>query len=331
MKLNLTPLKDIFIKSFSVSMELFKIMIPILILVKLLKELGMIGYLALPLKPIMGLVGLPAEMGLVWATAILTNMYSGIVVFLSLVQDHPVNTAQATIMGVLLLIAHGLPVESGIARKAGPKFIFQCIARIVGALSLGMILNYVYKTTGTLQEPAKILIQPQAEQAVDPTLMQWALNEVQNLGYLYLIILGLLIMMYLLEISGLIELLNKLLRPVLKLIGIGPKASAITVIGLTLGLSYGGGLIIHESQSGNVDRKDVFYSLTLMGLCHSIVEDTLLMIMIGGHVSGLLWGRLLFSLVAIAILVKICTKLPAKFTDNFLWGRPMQTVSKNEV
>ena len=50
-----------------------------------------------------------------------------------------------------------------------------------------------------------------------------------------------------------IDLMNKILRPVLKLIGIGPKASAITVIGLTMGLSYGGGLIINEAR----DRKRV--------------------------------------------------------------------------
>jgi len=113
---------------------------------------------------------------------------------------------------------------------------------------------------------------------------------------------------------------------VLKLIGIGPKASTITIIGFTLGLAYGGGLIINESQSGRIDRKDVFYSLTLMGLCHSMIEDTLLMMLIGGHLSGIFWGRLLFGLVAMAILVQITRRLPQSFCDKYLWGKPRQTV-----
>ena len=97
--------------AFSASFELFKVMIPIIILVKALQEFGLIQYLAWPLEPIMSLVGLPAEMGLVWATALINNIYTGIIVLLSLTGDIPLTTAQATVLGVLMLVGHGLPVE----------------------------------------------------------------------------------------------------------------------------------------------------------------------------------------------------------------------------
>jgi hypothetical protein len=116
--------------------------------------------------------------------------------------------------------------------------------------------------------------------------------------------------------------MNRMLSPLLKLLGIGPKASAVTVIGLTLGVTYGGGLIIHEARSGHLKKEDVFYSLTLMGLSHALIEDTLLMMMVGGHASGVLWARVVFSLVVIGLIVRISRRLPAAFSDRFLWGEP---------
>jgi hypothetical protein len=83
-----------------------------------------------------------------------------------------------------------------------------------------------------------------------------------------------------------------------------------TVIGMTLGLSYGGGLIIQEARSGRLSKHDVFFSLALLSICHSIVEDTLLMMVIGGHLSGILWARVLFSLLIIFLLVRIIRKIP---------------------
>ena len=47
----------------SVSYQLFKVMVPVLIAVKILKELGLIRYLAIPLEPVMARVGLPRRDG----------------------------------------------------------------------------------------------------------------------------------------------------------------------------------------------------------------------------------------------------------------------------
>ncbi len=310
--------KELLKDAVNASMEMFKVMIPVIILVKLLQEFGLISYLAWPLKPIMGLVGLPAEMGLVWATAIVNNIYSGLIVFLSLAGDCQVSAAQATVLACMMLVAHGLPLESSIAGKAGARFMFQCFSRLLGAFALGWLLNVIYTSTGTLQEPATILFQADPQTANQP-LTTWALDQGMNLLSIFGVILGLLIMMRVLHAIKVVDLMNAILRPILKLIGIGPKASAITVIGLTMGLSYGGGLIINEARSGNIGKEDIFYSLTLMGLCHSLIEDTLLLMLIGGHFSGIFWGRLLFAIIAMAGIVQIVRRLPEKFQNTYLW------------
>lgn len=304
-------------------LTLFKVMIPIIVGVKILSELDLIRYLAEPLAPVMGLMGLPGATGLVWATAMLNSIYSGIIVYLSLAQDVPLTAAQMTVLCSVLLVAHNLPVEVGIARRSGPRFLFQLAARVAGALALGMLLHHFYSAFGLLQEPARVLLsQDPARTASGASLASWALGEARNLASIAGVVLALVAVMRVLTAIRAVELINAALRPVLRMLGIGPKASAITVIGLTLGLAYGGGLIIREAQSGVVDRRDVFFSLTLMGLCHSLIEDTLLMVMLGGHLSGILWGRLAFSLLATALLVRATALLSPAFCDRHLWGRP---------
>jgi hypothetical protein len=127
-------------------------------------------------------------------------------------------------------------------------------------------------------------------------------------------------------------LMTKLLEPVLALLGIGRQAAPITIIGMTLGLSYGGGLIIQEARTGGLSRRDIFSSLALMGLCHGLVEDTLIMMLLGGHLSGIFWGRLVFSLLAIFLLGKLIQRLPASVCDRYLFRpAPMTAQTSKEV
>ena len=93
-----------------------------------------------------------------------------------------------------------------------------------------------------------------------------------------------------------------LLSPLLLLLGLSKQASNITIIGITLGLSFGGGLLIKEAESGKLSPKDIFISMALLALCHSLIEDTLLIMLLGAHISGVLWGRLAFSLVFVALM-----------------------------
>ena len=314
---------NVLVQSARVCRELFVIMIPVVIGVKVLQELGAVPYLAWPLTPLMALLGLPPEMGLVWAMALLNNIYSAIIVFLSL-NTSALTQAQVTVLATLMLVAHTLPVELGIARKSGAGLCFQLLTRFGGALILGMLLNAGYSATDTLQGPAVVLFAAPATAAA-PSLWSWAMGETWKLVSIAGIITALMALMRLLQAMGAIALLNRLLRPLLGLIGIGPAASSLTVAGLTLGVTYGAGLIMHEAKSGRVDKRDVFFSLTFMGLCHSLIEDTLLMAMLGAQLSGILWARLAFALLATALLVKFSARLAPQLADRLLWPAPART------
>lgn len=64
---------------------LLKIMIPISIIVKILEEYSAIEIIGESLNPAMGIVGVPGEFGLVFATAMLVNIYGALVVFFHII------------------------------------------------------------------------------------------------------------------------------------------------------------------------------------------------------------------------------------------------------
>ena len=300
-----------------VSLKLYTIMIPVLIGVKILVELGWISYLAMPLRPLMDLVGLPPEMGLVWATALVNNIYSGIIVYLSLTDTIHLSVAQISVLSAMILVAHALPVEVRIARESGCRFPFQAAVRLVGAFLLGWILHGIYSLGGWLQGPSRVLWQGQPEP--DPALSAWIVDQVINLALIFGIILGLIALMRFLSWIKVIDLVVRLLGPLLRFLGIGREAASLTMVGMTMGLTYGGGLIIHEARSGRVPPRDVFAAVTLMGLSHSLIEDTLLLLALGAHLSAILWGRLIFALLATALLIRLLPFISSKTVHRHLY------------
>ncbi len=318
-----SSLRSLVVESCKTWVELLKIMIPIIIGVKIISELDLLKYFAAALEPLMHLMGLPGIMGLVWATAMLNNIYSAMIVFVSLPESFELTVAQVTVLSTAILMAHALPIELRIAQKAGTRMVFQGLFRLSSALILGIFLNLFYEWGGWLQHANTVIWRPEPQ---PDGLIYWVLAQFKNLAAIYLIILALMSVIRILDRIRVTQLLIRLLTPLLKTLGIGKEATTITIVGLTMGLAYGGALIIREAKSERIENKDIFFSLTLMGIAHSLIEDTLLMMLLGAHVSGILLIRLIFSICLIFIMVKIWAVLPEYFVHKYLYP-----VSKVEV
>jgi hypothetical protein len=284
------------------SLKIFKIMIPITILVKILQATGLIVYVGDGLAPLMKLMGLPGEMGLVWASAMIGNIYAGMVAYFSIASQ--LTVAQITTLATVILVAHSLPIELGVTKKAGAKIITLFFVRFGFGFIAGIILFQIYKLFGTLNYYPEMVNQIVIVQK-DSSFWVWVLSELKNYFIVFLLITFLIIILDILKIIGVIELVNKALYPVLKVLGIGKEVIPITVFGMTLGLAYGGGLIINEVEKNDLNKRDVFYALLLMSLCHSLIEDSLLMISIGAHYSGVFIFRTIFALIITYLFVQI--------------------------
>ncbi len=290
-----------------IAMTLFRLMIPVILGVRLLQELGLIDGLSMLLAPAMELLGLPGETGLVWAVTLAINLFTGLAVLASLWPELSLSVAQVSVLASMMLLAHSLPVEARVAQRAGVNLGFTLTLRIGGAFVYGLLLYALYSAFDGQQEAARLLLQP-AE--TDLSWTAWLWSQVKNLAMIYLVIQLLIFLLELLQRLGVIEWINRLLRPVLHGLGIGREAETLTLVGLTLGLSYGGALLIEEAEAGHVAPRDVLYAISLLGLSHSLIEDTLLMLLTGADLMALLPLRVLFTLAAIALLVRLTRNLP---------------------
>ncbi len=313
-------LQEAFIESLRVFWALVKVMVPVIIGVKILKEAGLIVYLAWPLEPIMGLVGLPAEMGLVWATGIINGFYPAVALYASLTAGSTVTVEQVTVLSLLLLFAHGLPVELKVARMCGPTILGQAFFRLGGAFLCGWIFHIICTTFGLFQQ-AGVSVWQQGEEAL--TLWGWAVGEVRNFASLFVVVFFVFLAVRILDWLKVTHAMRFVLRPVLTCVGISPSAATVTVVGLTLGISFGSGVIVKEARSGSLKEKDIFYSLTLMGQSHSLIEDTLITVFLGATLWGALGLRVVFSLVALFLLVQVVNRLPASFFHRWLMHDPL--------
>ena len=294
--------------SVSSYLVLIRLMVPALIVVKALDMMGGTQLLAALLEPVMRLVGLPADVGIVWAAAMLTNLYTGLAVFADVGANVPLSVAQVSVLATMMLVAHALPVEGAVAKATGVPWSATLLIRLGGALVIGTMLSLWYAMTGSMQEPAVMFWQPANQ---DPSLLAWALNQLKALGMVFVIIVTLMALLRILKLLGIERLMHALLAPLLRMIGIGREASNVTIIGFTLGLSIGAGLLIREARNGALSRRDIFLTMAFLGLCHSIIEDTMLVLLIGADVSAVLWTRLIFAIAITALIARLGRLIPA--------------------
>ncbi|MCK4996650.1 MAG: hypothetical protein KAR55_07140, partial [Thermoplasmatales archaeon] len=276
---------------------------------------GAIEIIGENLGPTMGVVGLPGEFGLIFATALIVNIYGALIVFFTLSLQYTYTVAQVTILACMMLIAHTLPVEGRIAQKAGVRLWYTLTLRILGAFTFGIILNLIFTNFNLFQNENVLLWEPGY---TDPSLTQWALGQVGYYLMIFLIILSLMIFMRVLKNTGALDKMNNFLKPSMKFLGMSKNATILPIIGLTLGLAYGGGLIVKEAKSKLISKKDTFLSLSFMDLSHSLIEDTLLTLAIGASIFGILVGRLLFTILVMIIIVKIINLLSKKTFEKYL-------------
>lgn len=279
--------------------SLLKILIPATIAVKILDIFGATHWLASLLSPVMSVVGLPESLGLVWAVAILTNIYTAMAVFYSIAANEMLTVADVSVLGIMILISHAVPVEGAVAKATGVSWRATILVRISGALVLGAILNQLYSWGGWHQQSIALVWQPSV--ATDTSLLGWASEQLQMLVSIFFILSALVILLRILRWIGIEALMHKALYPLLRGLTLGKEAANITIIGVTLGLSLGGGLLIDEVKQGHISKRDTLLVMSFLGLCHSIIEDTLLILLLGADIMAIIWGRLLFAIIVIAI------------------------------
>ena len=316
--------RNLFFEIKEVAVPLFKILIPFVFIIKILEIIGAIELISKVFAPLMGLIGLPPELGIVWVTAFAVNIYASLVLFVNLIPGLEVTVSQITVLATGILICHNLPVESAISKAAGVSFIYTVLFRLVSAFIICFILGLIYDFFNFLNEPYSTYFKIEPPR---PEWHFWLQDQLLNLLYVFCIVVVMVTILQLLKVLGIESFLKKILVYPLKLFGISKEATNIIIVGITIGLQFGGGILIKEIKTGKIDKQSVFLAVSMLNLVHAAIEDTLLMIAIGGHYSGVFFARIIFGLIISLLMFKIYKRF-ASFYEKYVFDDSIKNLPK---
>ncbi len=69
------------------------------------------------------------------------------------------------------------------------------------------------------------------------------------------------------------------------------------ITGIIIGLTYGAGVIIHSIKAHNIRPREAFLILLFLSVCHALIEDTLIFVVIGANGLVIVAARLVLAVV----------------------------------
>lgn len=278
--------------SLRTSAWLLRLMLPISLTVQLLQYWGVIEWLAQWLNPAFQYLGLPGASAIAFMTAASVTTYAGLAVMLSM----HLTMRQATILAVMALICHALPLECAVVKKVGSKPLRMAILRISAAFLAAVYLNLVLPEMG---EPFGGLQSATAPASVWAVVQAWAVSSVKLSLMILGLIYALMIIQRVMEHYGIMQRLVAPLRPLMRFFGLPENSAYLWLVGNILGISYGSAAMISLEESGQITKQEadeVNYHLVMN---HSMLEDTLVFASQGVSALWILSTRILFALIVV--------------------------------
>lgn len=285
-------LTDSFQPTVKTTSWLLKIMIPISFAVCLMQYYGIIAWCAKWLNPLFCHIGLPGASSIAFLTGATATTYAALAVMMTM----QLTLRQATIIAIMVLICHALPLECTVNKKVGSKPFRMALLRIVGAILAAIYLNIILPD---LSEPFSSISVSPDDSSIIFVLRAWLTSSVKLAAMIFAIIYALMFVQKLMERYGLMQKLTKPLAPLMVFFGLPRNASYLWLVGNVLGISYGSAVMLQQEEEGKITRKEaneVNYHLIMN---HSMLEDTLVFASAGVSALWILTTRLLFALLLV--------------------------------
>ncbi len=278
--------------TFTVSMLMLKVFIPLSILTVLLKQFGVLDLLAPVFAPLMSIIGLPGEAAITLLVGFTNTIYAS----LATVSAIELTGRQITILGVVLGIAHSLFVETGILTNLRMATIGIALFRIVVAFTAGIVLNLIMpEIGGTVALAAAHQGEPFTWTGV---LVQIGITSVQIVGIIFSITFGY-------ELISLWKGADKFRERVSFIpssLGISGKATAPWIVGFLVGITYGAALFYQFKEKQGLSHKDACLITVFICLAHAMIEDTVLFAVVGGSLTWIFVTRMIIAVLVVRLL-----------------------------
>ena len=122
------------------------------------------------------------------------------------------------------------------------------------------------------------------------------------------IIIPLMIVLALLRDSRLLDRGVVFIQPVMQRLNLSSRVAFPLLAGFFLGIVFGSGVIISFANDGTLTKRDLILVLVFLGICHSIVEDTLIFAALGAN-----WWVLISCRFVLAALAAFAVSLVLPF------------------
>jgi hypothetical protein len=272
---------------------LLKLTIPVSFAVFLLDFFGILNVIAGWVAPLFKLIGLSGQASIVLITSFFTNIYSVIAVMTTL----GIGSREGTILAVMCLISHSLIVETAIQKKTGSTPWRMIIIRISGSFIAAFLLNLIlpYESFAISEN---LIAEPKT---FSLALTNW-LSDISITTLKIVILVNLLLIVQkILDEFGLIKWILKPFTPLLRVMGLPTNTGFLWIVAYTLGLSYGGAIMISQSEEGKLSSEDADLLNHHIAISHSQLEDPLLFVAMGYNFGILVIPRILLSIVYVWI------------------------------
>lgn len=283
---------------------LLKMMIPISLAVTLLQHYGAIAFAARYIDPLFRLMGLPGESAVVFITGAALTTYAAVAVLLSLT----LTLRQATIISLMVLLCHALPMECTVTRRTGSSFAGMVVLRILMAFAAAFYLNLILPE---MPQTFGFATAPHAETTLAEVAENWTVSNLKLSIMIFLIIYAIMIMQNMLQAFNMLDAISKFLRPLMRFFGLPEDAAYFWLVGNTLGISYGGAVMFDCIENGTIPREKAAAVNRHLAMNHSIIEDTCVFGAIGISVFWIISTRMLFALIVVwgrKLMMKIFRK-----------------------
>lgn len=291
-----------FAKAIKTCLWMLKITLPISLLVRLMQYYGVMDVIGTATSSLFPLLGLPAESAVVFFTSCCLPIYAPI----ALMATIDLTVRQATILSLMCLVSHNLPVECAIAKKTGSSFITIFTLRVASSVILATIANMLLPEDARMFTLTESCIECSSIYDVISVWLVSSLNLAKTLGF---IVTSLMLIQSLLEEYGIIKRMCILITPLMNIMGLTSSASFLWLIGNVIGLSYGSAIMINMVSEGKIEKYEADLANRHLAISHSLLEDTVLFASLGVCA----WWLLLFRM-PLAIIAVWLKRLSDKFT-----------------
>ena len=288
--------------------RLMMILAPVYTGMAVLKYLDVLHVVAEWCRPAMKYFGLPGDAAFALVLGNFLNLYAAMGVLAAI----KMTAGQMTVLSLMLLLSHSQILESSVFLQIRTRWQILWAIRLAVSLLVGYLLHFLLAPVVGAESASSVVSTRAATLGL--AAKDWALG-LWGLVWKMLAILAAIFIV--LEVIKRLKVLEKSLKAVnrfTRFMGYDELSGLPLLAGIIFGIVFGAGVITGSVKEHRLDKKQVLLVSVFLALCHGIVEDTGLMILLGANIFWITIPRLVLAVPTVWVVNRLYNPRPQ--TDN---------------